>query len=87
MTSDALPPMPDHTALCVAAFLTDTKCKRLLRRLVVEGTPVLTLQLTETVLLAIGFDPRSWRDWTGVVVEAANVAEAFSGLEKKKRAA
>lgn len=79
------PPMPDHLAICVAAFLTDRRCKRLLNRLL-DGTPVLTLQLNETVLLAIGHDVRGWRDWTDVTRAALDIVINLRSVRQMKAA-
>jgi hypothetical protein len=80
-----LPLIPDHVGLCVAAFLTDRRCKRLLNRML-DGTPILTLQLNETVLKAIGHDVRGWRDWTDATREALDIVMNLK-LVRWKRAA
>ncbi len=68
------------------AFRSNPKCRRLLRDLWSgKRACVITLQLTETVLLALGEDVRAWRDWDEAVREASNVVLREWGSPPGKR--
>ena len=68
------------------AFRSNPKCRRLPRDLWSgKRACVMSLQLTETVLLALGEDMRGWRDWDECVREASNVVLKEWGFPRRRK--
>ncbi len=78
----------DDVSRAAEAFRNNPKCRRLLREMWSGRRPaVLSLQLTETVLLALGEDVRGWRDWHDAVVAGSNIVLKEWGYPRRRRAA